>query len=219
MLAATLLAAAGALVLAAPLGLLSAVFCRYFAPRPLAIVYRRLIELLAGVPSVVYGFWGLVVLAPLIRQLHPPGQSLLAGILILALMILPTIALMSDAALEAVPAEHLRAAAALGLSRVATLTGVAIPAARSGLIAGAILGAGRALGETMAVLMVCGNVVRTPRSIFDPVRTLTAGIALEMGDALGDHQSALFVIGLILLAFVAALIAAAEILTRGRLHA
>lgn len=218
MLAGTLLATAGAVLLAAPLGLLSALFCRAYAPPVLGRPYRRLIELLAGIPSVVYGFWGLVVLVPLVARWQPPGASLLAGVLILALMILPTIALAADAALENVPGRYLRGAAALGLGRWATLAGVALPAARSGIATGVILGTGRALGETMAVLMVCGNVVAVPSSVFDPVRTLTANIALEMAYALGDHRSALFVSGLFLLALVGALALAAEAVDR-RAHA
>lgn len=218
MIAGTLLATAGAVLLAAPLGLASAVFCRLYAPPALGRPYRRLIELLAGIPSVVYGFWGLVVLVPLVARVRPPGASLLTGVLILALMVLPTVALTADAALESVPRRYLRGAAALGLGRWATLAGVALPAARSGVATGVILAAGRALGETMAVLMVCGNVVQVPASVFDPVRTLTANIALEMAYALGDHRSALFVSGLLLLALVSALVLAAEAVDRRRLH-
>ena len=180
MLWGTLLATIGAVLLATPLGLLSAVFCHDVAPRPLAAAYRRIIELLAGIPSVVYGFWGLVVLVPLILKLRPPGQSLLAGILVLAMMILPTIAL---TAFAAVPREFRAAAAALGLSRWTTLRRIVAPVARAGLYSGILLAVGRALGETMAVLMVCGNIVQTPRSLFDPVRTLTANMALEMAYA------------------------------------
>ncbi len=210
----TLAASAGAVLLAAPLGVLSAVFCRHYAPPPLARSFRRLIELLAGIPSVVYGFWGLVVLVPLIARVQPPGASLLAAVLVLALMILPTVALTADAALMSVPRRYLRGAAALGLGRWATLVGVALPAARPGIATGVILAAGRALGETMAVLMVCGNVVQVPDSFFAPMRTLTANIALEMAYALGDHRSALFVSGLLLLMLVAILVSVAEAISR-----
>lgn len=218
MLWGTLFAMTGSVSLATPLGILSAVFCHYYAPAALARLYRRLIELLAGVPSVAYGFWGLVVLVPLVGALHPPGPSLLAGILILTIMILPTIALMADAALANVPQQYLRGAAALGLPRWATIRGVVFPAAKSGLFTGVILETGRAIGETMAVLMVCGNVVQTPSSIFDPIRTLTANIALEMAYALGDHRAALFVSGLVLMAMIAALAIAAEWISRGRMY-
>jgi len=170
--------------------------------------------LLAGIPSVVYGFWGLVTLAPLVRQWHPPGVSLLTAILVLTLMILPTVALTVDAALAAVPVIHLRAAAALALSRWGMIRAVILPQARSGIASGMLLAAGRALGETMAVLMVAGNVVQQPHSLFDSVRTLTANIALEMAYAMGDHRAALFVSGLALLLMVLALVGAAAVFTR-----
>jgi phosphate transport system permease protein len=219
MLWGTLLTMTGAVLTATPVGILSAAFCHFYAAPSLVRPYRRLIELLAGIPSVVYGLWGLVVLAPLLRRLAPPGPSLLAGVVILSLMILPTIALVADAALAKVPEAYLRGAAALGLSRRATLFGVAFPAAKSGLFTGVILETGRAIGETMAILMVCGNIVQFPKSLFDPIRTLTANIALEMSYALGDHRSALFVSGLLLLAFTILLVAAAETISQGRIHA
>ena len=140
---------------------------------------------------------------------------MLAGILILALMILPTIALFADAALAAVPEAYLQGAAALGLSRWATVRGVVLPAAAGGLWTGVLLGVGRAVGETMAVLMVCGNVVQVPGGIFDPIRPLTSNIALEMGYALGDHRSALFVSALALMLVVVGLVGAAELASRG----
>ncbi|MFG0332126.1 MAG: phosphate ABC transporter permease subunit PstC, partial [Maioricimonas sp. JB049] len=212
----TLLATGGAVLLATPLGVGSALFCRFYAPPLLARPYRMMIELLAGIPSVVYGFWGLVVLVPLIAAIAQPGSSLLAGILILSIMILPTVALVADASFSSVPRDYLRAAAALGLSRRGTITGVVLPTAASGLLTGVILAIMRALGETMAVLMVCGNVVQVPGSLFDPVRTLTANIALEMAYAMGDHRSALFVSGLLLMGLVTLLVAAAELVSRGR---
>lgn len=218
MLWGTLFAMAGSVVIATPLGILSAIFCHYYAPPVLAKFYRQLIQLLAGIPSVVYGFWGLVVLVPLIGRIQPPGPSLIAGILILTIMILPTIALTADAALSNVPQLYLRGAAALGLSRWSTIKGVVFPAAKSGLFTGVILETGRAIGETMAILMVCGNVVQTPKNLFEPIRTLTANIALEMAYALGDHRSALFVSGLVLLAIVVALVVTAELLSRKRIY-
>ena len=218
MLWGTLFAMAGSVLIATPIGIFSAVFCHYYAPTMVARPYRRLIELLAGIPSVVYGFWGLVALVPLIGEIQPPGPSLLAGILILTIMILPTIALMADASLANVPQQYLRGAAALGLPRWATIRGVAFPAAKSGLFTGVILETGRAIGETMAILMVCGNVVQTPSSLFDPIRTLTANIALEMAYALGDHRAALFVSGLVLMGMIVALTIAAEWISRGRIY-
>lgn len=216
MLLATLLASIGALMLAAPLGLASAVFIVFFASPRLAVVYKRLIELLAGIPSVVFGFWGLTTLAPLINEWHPPGASLLAAVLVLTLMVLPMITLTAYTAFVAVPDALLRNAAALGLSRWGMIVGVALPAARNGIIAGIILAAARALGETMAVLMVAGNVVQYPESIFDPVRTLAANIVLEMAYAMDDHRAVLFVSGLLLMALVMVLSALAGLLERHR---
>lgn len=216
MLSGTLYAAGGALLVATPLGVASALFIAYYSSPRTAGIYQRLIELLAGIPSVVYGFWGLTTLVPLINQLHPPGASLLAGILILTLMILPTIALTAHAALLAVPGEYLRGAAALGMSRWGMIHGVALPAAKTGLIAGIMLAAGRAIGETMAVLMVTGNVVRHADSLFDPVRTLAANIALEMAYAMNDHRAALFISGLMLMLMVMTLAGVAGWLGRNR---
>jgi len=219
MVVGTLASSGGALLIAAPLGLGSALFCRFYAPRPLAAAHRRLLGLLAGVPSVVFGFWGLIVLAPLIRAWQPPGQSLLAGSLILAVMVLPTVALLAEAALRAVPRASLDGAAALGLSRWATIRGVALPAARGGLFTAVLLATARALGETMAVLMVAGNVARYPDSVFDPVRTLTANIALELGYATAAHRSVLFTSGLLLMAMVVVLVALAARAAGGRVRA
>ncbi len=198
MLWATLASSCGALLLAGGLGLASALYGRFYASPVVARLYRQLLALLAGIPSVVFGLWGLTQLTPLIAAWQPPGASLLAGILVLSLMILPTVALTADSALAAVPDAYLRGAAALGLSRAGMLLGVVLPSAKNGIIAGLLLAMGRALGETMAVLMVAGNVVQTPQSLFDSVRTLTANIALEMAYAVGDHRSALFVSGLVL---------------------
>lgn len=219
MVAGSMAATTGALAIAGPLGVASAIFGVFYAPAAVAVPYRRLVELLAGIPSVVYGFWGLLVLAPLVRQWHPPGQSLLAGMLILALMVLPTVALLSESGLRAVPREYLQGAAALGLSRWGTVWGVALPAARGSIATALVLATARAIGETMAVLMVSGNVVQLPRSVFDPVRTLTANIALELGYALDVHRSALFLTGLLLMLVVVLLVFAGEALSRTRARA
>jgi len=214
----TLLASAGAILIAAPLGILSAIFIQFYAPGRLGRVYLQMVELMAGVPSVVFGLWGLIVIVPLVARVHPPGQSLLTAVLILSMMILPTVAMLSHAALASVPREFLIAAAALGFSRGTTIVCVAVPAARSGLATALLLGLVRAVGETMAVVMVCGNVTRIPSSLFDPVRTLTATVALEMGYARGDHRSALFVCGIVLLMGVAGLVGASELLGSRRGH-
>jgi phosphate transport system permease protein len=147
----------------------------------------------------------LTVLVPLIARWHPPGASLFTAILILALMILPTVALTSAAALTAVPKSWLQGAAALGLTRKGVIVGVAVPAARGGILGGILLAAARALGETMAVLMVAGNVVQNPTGLFEPVRVLTANIALEIAYATGTHRAGLFASGLLLTTLVLAL--------------
>jgi phosphate transport system permease protein len=207
-----------ALLIATPLGIFSAVFCQYYAPPLLAKIYRHFIQLLAGIPSVVYGFWGLVVLVPILGRIYPPGPSWLAGSLILALMILPTITLVSISTLAAVPSHYLRACAALGLGQWATVSGVVFAVAKKGLFTGVLLAAGRAIGETMAVLMVSGNVVQIPSHLFTPVRTLTANIALEMAYAVDDHRSALFANGLLLMFMILIIVLFAEILRRGYLY-
>ncbi|GIW72048.1 MAG: phosphate transport system permease protein [Planctomycetota bacterium] len=215
----TLLVAGGAVALAAPLGIASAVFVHFYAPQALVRPYRRAVELLAGIPSVVYGLWALVVLVPLLARLRPPGTCLLAGMLVLAVMVLPTVALFADASLARLPPELWRGAAALGLGRWATVRAVALPAARAGLAAGVLLAAVRAVGETMAVLMVCGNVIAVPADGLAPVRALTAHIALEMGYAAGEHRAALFATGLVLLAMVGALVGAVHLFGRRGHHA
>jgi len=218
MMAASVATAIGAILIAAPLGIGSAVYSRYYAGRTIARVQRAIVTLMSGIPSVVVGLWGLVTLVPLINKIMPPGTSLLAAILVLALMILPTVALTADAALAAVPATLNQGASALGLSREATIFQVLMPAARSGIVAGILLSIGRALGETMAVLMVAGNVVQVPTSLFEPVRTLTANVALEMAYAVGDHRASLFVSGLALTVVVGVLAFASWHLTEARAH-
>ncbi len=214
MLTATLLTTAGAVAIAAPLGIGSAIFSQFYAPAMHSAWYRRLVQLLAGIPSVVYGLWGLVVLVPIMAQLGGTGQGLLTATTVLALMILPTVALTAEVALAAVPPEQLQGAAALGLGRWAIAKGVAIPSARRGIGAGVMLATARALGETMAVLMVAGNVVAMPTSLTGPVRTLTANIASEMAYASADHRSVLFVSGLLLMAAVGVIVLGVEWLRR-----
>ncbi len=218
MLVATLLTTGGAVLLATPLGIGSALFSCFYAPLGIARWHRRLIELLAGIPSVVYGLWGLVVLVPLLANFGGSGQGLLAAILVLSLMILPTVALSADVALRSVSQELIQGAAALGLGRWAIARQVAIPAARNGIGAGIMLATARAIGETMAVLMVAGNVVEMPTSLTAPIRTLTANIALEMGYAGTSHRSVLFVSGLLLMSAVTAIVLLAELLRRGSSH-
>jgi len=202
MITGTALTTIGALLIAVPLGISSAVFGRFYAPARIAAWHRRSVELLAGIPSVVFGLWGLVVLVPLLAPLGGSGQSLLAATLVLGLMILPTIALTSQAALNAVPEELIAGGAALGLQRWAIASRIALPAAKAGIRTGLLLATCRAMGETMAVLMLAGNVARMPDSIVSPVRTLTANIALEMGYATSEHRAILFICGLVLMSVV-----------------
>jgi phosphate transport system permease protein len=202
MLLGSALVSLGAIVLAAPLGLALAITSHYLVGPRIGVGLRAAMGVLGSIPSVVFGLWGLTVLVPLLAAWQAPGTSVLAAAVVLALMILPTIALTSSAALAAVPAEQWQGAAALGLSRASSILGVALPAARAGVVSGIVLAVARALGETMAVLMVAGNVVQIPTSAFDPVRVLTANIALEMAYAAGSHRAALFVSGLALVAAV-----------------
>ena len=214
MIAATLATSLGALIWAGPVGIAVGLFNALIAPRRFARVQRMLIEVLAGIPSVVFGLWGLVVLVPLIGRGQVSGQGLLAASLVLGLMLLPTIALSTEAALNAVPRDLLRAGAALGLGPVARARRIGLPAARSGIMAGLVLAIGRAMGETMAVLMVAGNLVAWQSGLRDPLRTMTSNIALEMGYATSGHRSALFVVGLVLMVAVAVTVAIAALVRR-----
>ncbi len=216
----TLMVSVGAILIAAPVGVASAIFSQFYAPVPIAFVYRRMVELLVGIPSVVFGFWGLVVLCPFIamtaKQMgwpHVLGPSVLAATIIVAMMILPTVMLISESAIKGVHSDYIFGAVATGMGRLAIIKNIVLPQAKVGIVTGVVLGLARALGETMAVVMVAGNVVRIPSSVFDPVCTLTANIALEMGYALGVHRSALFFCGLLLLASVA-LVFSLEIVLR-----
>lgn len=208
MLSGSLLVSLLAVVLALPVGLASAVFHRFYAPPFLERWNRRVMELLIGVPAVVFGFWGLMVVVPAILRFAPatPGQSLLAGGIVLGLMILPLIALTSQAALQAVPPGQLQAAAGLGLGRARTIWSVALPSARGGIASGIFLAFARAIGETMAVVLVCGNIPRIPRSLLDPIRPITSTIALEMGYATASHKALLFCAGLVLVLFTALIV-------------
>lgn len=206
MIVATLVTSIGAVTLATPLGIASAVFIRFYAPASLALGHRRLLELLAGIPSVVFGLWGLVVLAPVVARLGGSGQNLFTATLVLGLMVLPTVALLSESAIAAVPREWIAGAAALGMERSAVIGKVVLPAARRGIGVAVVLAVTRALGETMAVLMVAGNIVEMPQSLLSPGRTLNANIALELGYASASHRSVLFVSGLMLMLLVSLIV-------------
>lgn len=199
MIVGSLMVTFGALIIGVPLGLASAIFLTEFSHRRLTRILKPVIELLAGIPSVVYGFIGLMFLVPFIRDnFGGPGLSVLAASLILGIMILPTVISIAIDSIRAVPDSYREGSIALGATKWQTVRMVVLPAARSGIIAGVILGMGRAIGETMAVIMVAGNAADIPGSILAPVRTLTSNIALEMAYASGEHREALFATGVIL---------------------
>ena len=194
---------AGALIMGVPAGILCAIFLARFATGRVVRIMRPGIELLAGIPSVIYGFFGLVVFVPIIRSWGVgSGFSLLAASVLLGIMILPTIITVSQSAIEAVPASYYQGARALGADHEHAVFRVVVPAAVSGIVAAVILGLGRALGETMAVIMVAGNQPVIPDSIFDGVRTMTANIVLEMGYAADLHRGALIATGVVLFMFI-----------------
>jgi phosphate ABC transporter permease protein PstC len=203
MIVGSLLVTLGALLIGVPLGLASAIFLTEFSSRRLSRFLKPVIELLAGIPSVVYGFLGLMFLVPFIREnLGGPGLSVLAASIILGIMILPTIISISIDSIRAVPDSYREGSIALGATKWQTVRMVVLPAARSGLVAGIILGMGRAIGETMAVIMVAGNAADLPASWLAPVRTLTSNIALEMAYASGEHRQALFATGVVLFVII-----------------
>ena len=195
---------AGAIALGVPVGFLTAVYLSKVAPKRVRTVLQSAVSLLAGIPSVVYGLVGMLVLVPAIRKAFhlPDGASLLAAILVLAVMILPSIIKVSVTALEAVPKEYEDASLALGATPVETYFRISVPAAKSGIAASVVLGVGRAIGEAMAVMMVSGNVPNMPSSIFESVRFLTTAVASEMSYSSGLQQQALFSIALVLYLFI-----------------
>ena len=205
----------GALVVGVPFGLACAITLTEFSSRRISRTIKPLIELLAGIPSVVYGFIGVVILVPFIRDTFGgPGLSVLSASVILGIMILPTIISISMDSIQALPRTYREGSIALGATRWQTVRLVLLPAARSGIIASIILGMGRAIGETMAVIMIAGNAAAIPRSILAPVRTLTSNIALEMGYASGEHRQALFATGVILFIIIMVLNTAANFTSR-----
>ena len=207
----------GALLLGIPLGLACAIFLSEWTPPLAATFLRPAIQLLAAIPSVIYGFWGLVVLVPLVRNyLGGPGLSILSGSLILGFMILPTIISISEDSLKALPPTYKAGGLALGATHWQTIWRVLVPAARSGIVASIILGMGRAIGETMAMIMILGNAVKMPTSFLDSARTLTTNIGIEMGYASGDHRQALFATGIVIFFIIMILNSLAIFLSRRR---
>ena len=205
----------GSLLIGVPLGLAVAIFMVELAPPRLALVMRPAIQLLAGIPSVIYGFIGLTLLAPVIRSAFGgPGLSVLTGAIILGFMILPSIIAISEDAMRAVPIAIREGAVALGSTHWQVIIGVILPNARSGIIAGVILGMGRALGETMAVIMMIGNSLDIPLSPLQPATTLTSNIGLELAYASGAHREALFATGVVLFLFIMILNGLATVFVR-----
>lgn len=203
MILGSLYVTAGALLIGAPAGLLTAVYLSRFASPRMTRILRPAVSLLAGIPSVVYGFWGVTTIVPLIRRYFGgSGSSLLAAALLLGIMILPTIIAVSEAALNAAPRSYYEGALALGATHERAVFSVVLRAARSGVIAAMILGVGRAVGEAMAVMMVAGNRAVIPTSLFRGVRTLTSNIVMEMGYAADLHREALIATGVVLFAFI-----------------
>jgi len=205
----------GAVIIGVPIGVCCAIFLTELAPQKISKIFRPAIQLLAGIPSVVYGFWGLIFVVPFIRQyLGGPGLSILAGSIILGIMVLPTVISITEVSLLALPRQYKEGALALGMTHWQTIRSVLLPSAKSGIVAAIILGVGRAVGETMAVIMVLGNAVAVPTSILDPVRTLTTNIGIEMGYAAGTHRQALFATGIVLFIIIMILNASAQYIMR-----
>ena len=198
---------AGAIIVGVPIGILAAVFLARFCPKPLYRIMKPGVELLAGIPSVVYGFFGLMIIVPWVRDTFRPyyggnGLSLFSAALLLGIMILPTIISISESAIRAVPDKYYQGALALGATHEISVFRTVVPAAKSGIMAGIVLGIGRAFGETMAVIMIAGNQAWIPDNMFQGIRTLTANIVMEMGYAQDLHREALIATGVVLFVFI-----------------
>jgi len=194
---------AGAIVIGVPIGIMTAMYLALFCSKEIYKIIKPAIELLAGIPSVVYGFFGMVVIVPFIREnFGGNGSSMLSASLLLGIMILPTIINVSESAIRAVPENYYEAGRALGATHERSAFNIVLPAAKSGVLAGIILGIGRAIGETMAVIMVAGNQARIPKGVLKGVRTLTANIVIEMGYAADLHREALIATAVVLFVFI-----------------
>lgn len=203
MIVGSLYITAGAIIIGVPIGILSAVFLAKFCPKPLYRILKPAVELLAGIPSVVYGFFGLVVLVPFVRDhFGGNGSSILTASLLLGLMILPTIITVSESSIRAVPESYYEGGLALGATHERSVFFATLPAAKSGIMAGVILGIGRAIGETMAVILVAGNQPRITGDLLKGIRTMTTNIVLEMGYASGLHREMLIATGVVLFVFI-----------------
>jgi len=206
MIVSSFLVTIGALIVGGPMGLSCAVYLAEYSGKRMKMLLKPALELLAGIPSVVYGFLGVIYIVPLVRNwLGGSGFSLISTSIILGIMILPTIISISFDAIMSVPRSFREGSLAMGATKWQTIYKVVIPSARSGIMAGFILGMGRAIGETMAVIMIAGNALKIPTSLLDPLRTLTGNIALELAYATGDHRLGLFSTGVVLLVIIMAL--------------
>ena len=193
----------GAILIGVPIGILTAAFLARFCPKPLHGLLEPMVQLMAGIPSIIYGFFGMVVLVPLLRNIPGcTGVSLLAAAVLLGIMILPTVINLSESAIRAVPESYYEGSLALGATHERSVFFAVLPAAKSGILAAIVLGIGRAIGETMAVIMVAGNQAVLPRGLLKGVRTMTANIVLEMGYATGIHREALIATGVVLFIFI-----------------
>lgn len=220
MIIGSLYVTAGALIIGVPVGIFMAVFMAKFCPAWLYKILKPVVNLLAGIPSIIYGYFGLMVIVPFIRNnFTGNGFSILAASIVLGMMILPTIISVSEASIRAVPESYMEGALALGATKETAVFKIIVPAAKSGIITSLTLGVGRAIGETMAVKMIVGNQTRLPESIFDGVRTLTSNIVLEMGYATDLHKEALIATGVILFGFILILNMIISILKRKRVEA
>ncbi len=207
---------AGAIVIGVPIGILTSIFMAYYCPKKIYRPLKAATELLAGIPSVVYGFFGMMVLVPLLRQIpHCKGNVMLTACILLGIMILPTIIGTTETALRSVPAMYHEGALALGATKERSVFTVIVPAAKSGVLTGIVLGIGRAIGETMAVIMVAGNQTKMPESLFKGVRTMTANIVIEMGYATDLHREALIATAVVLFVFILIINLSVSLLRRG----
>ena len=194
---------AGAIIIGVPIGILTAVFLARFCPEKLYKIIKPAVDLLAGIPSVVYGFFGLCVIVPFVRKhIGGDGNSILTASILLGFMILPTIINVSESSIRAVPEKYYQGALALGATHERSVFCTVVPAAKSGIMAGIVLGIGRAIGETMAVIMVAGNQARMPKGILEGIRTMTSNIVMEMGYATDLHREALIATGVVLFVFI-----------------
>lgn len=203
MIVGSLYVTAGAIIVGVPIGLLCAIFMARFCPKKIYSIMKPAVDLMAGIPSIVYGFFGILVIVPVVQDLFGgSGKGLLTASVLLGIMILPTIVGVCETSLRSVPEQYYEGSLALGATHERSVFCVILPAAKSGVLAGIILGVGRAIGETMAVIMIAGNQAIIPTGLTDGLRTMTANIVLEMGYAEGLHREALIATGVVLFVFV-----------------